>query len=182
MDVDLISCQKWRPIQMLAWSLLKPIARSKLINMMRTRIMKRLLCDRGSRGFYRSFCKAGSCDPFAGPVDTEAYTKLEEMGIFDEELRSQTSLISPSLLRKHIVLIQPILKRIPKSVRKTTTELEVVEAKALVDTIGSHWKLCDTLQLSTTVEKKKLLFNKGCHIEHVDLRHERKMSGYWCRD
>ncbi|XP_022706170.1 putative GTP-binding protein 6 [Varroa jacobsoni] len=144
---------------------------------MRAHLLRRYARQVSTASPVRRLCTAPMITP--GKVDDgindEPYIKLTELGVFNSPtLESHTSLIVPSLLRKNVVLIHPILKRIPKAALNTTTQLQVAEAKALVATIGNHWNLCETIALNTQAEQKRVLFGTGNFSIIRDVINERQ--------
>lgn len=91
-----------------------------------------------------------------------SYLNLAEMGIHDHaDLEKSAELVRPSRGRRNVLIVQPIYKTVQKNALKTTTELQVQEAHALISTMRSRFRVCDTLCLSTSSERKKLFFGKG---------------------
>ncbi|XP_003740856.1 putative GTP-binding protein 6 [Galendromus occidentalis] len=98
-------------------------------------------------------------------VEQQRYLRLDDIGVFDnEDLSKSAALVAPSSYRRHILLVQPIYKNAFASSNynsKTTPELQLQEAQALVSTMESRLRVCETLCLSTKSERKKLFFGKG---------------------
>ncbi|XP_078686670.1 putative GTP-binding protein 6 [Branchiostoma floridae x Branchiostoma belcheri] len=91
--------------------------------------------------------------------DEEYDNELDDENLTDELYEEQVTLVTPEGGHK-VIVVQPNVKWGAKKQHLTTGELMLAESVALVETLP-HWKVVDTVLMSTKTPDKKMIFGKG---------------------
>ncbi|XP_066293834.1 putative GTP-binding protein 6 [Branchiostoma lanceolatum] len=91
--------------------------------------------------------------------DEEYDSELDDENLTDELYEEQVTLVTPEGGHK-VIVVQPNVKWGAKKQHLTTGELMLSECVALVETLP-HWKVVDTILMSTKTPDKKMIFGKG---------------------